>query len=54
LLRLYDVTAVGAELTTAIDEGDPHQIAMYRTVQILTNQGIYADSYPGVGANQSD
>ncbi len=46
LLRLYDVTAAGAELdATAVDEGDPRQVAVYKTVQILTNQVIYTDSY---------
>jgi cobalamin-dependent methionine synthase I len=49
LLRLYDVTAAGVELeAAAIDEGDPRQVAIYKTVQILTNQVIYADSYLGV------
>lgn len=48
LLRLYDVTAAGAELdASAIDEGDPRQVAIYKTVQILTNRVIYADSYLG-------
>jgi 5-methyltetrahydrofolate corrinoid/iron sulfur protein methyltransferase len=48
LLRLYDVTAAGAELdVSAVDEGDPRQVAVYKTVQILTNQVIYADSYLG-------
>jgi 5-methyltetrahydrofolate corrinoid/iron sulfur protein methyltransferase len=49
LLRLYDVTAAGAELdATAVDESDPRQVAVYKTVQILTNQVIYTDSYLGV------
>jgi cobalamin-dependent methionine synthase I len=49
LLRLYDVTAAGVELeAAAVDEGDPRQVAIYKTVQILTNQVIYADSYLGV------
>jgi len=46
LLRLYDVTAAGAELdAAAVDEDDPRQVAIYKTVQVLTNQVIYADSY---------
>jgi 5-methyltetrahydrofolate corrinoid/iron sulfur protein methyltransferase len=48
LLRLHDVTAAGAELdATAVDKGDPRQVAVYKTVQVLTNQVIYADSYLG-------
>jgi cobalamin-dependent methionine synthase I len=48
LLRLYDVTAAGAELdAAAVDEDDPRQVALYKTVQVLTNQVIYADSYLG-------
>ena len=48
LLRLHDVTAAEAELDiSAVDEGDPRQVAVYKTVQILTNQVIYADSYLG-------
>ncbi len=48
LLRLHDVTAAEAELDiSAVDEDDPRQVAVYKTVQILTNQVIYADSYLG-------
>jgi 5-methyltetrahydrofolate corrinoid/iron sulfur protein methyltransferase len=48
LLRLYDVTAAEAELdAAAVDEDDPRQVAVYKTVQVLTNQVIYADSYLG-------
>jgi hypothetical protein len=48
LLRLHDVTAAEAELDiSAVDEGDPRQVAVYKTMQILTNQVIYADSYLG-------
>jgi cobalamin-dependent methionine synthase I len=48
LLRLYDVTAAGAELAAAaVDEDDPRQVAIYKTAQILTNKVIYADSYLG-------
>jgi len=46
LLRLHDVTAAEVELDVAtVDEGDPRQVAVHKTVQILTNQVIYADSY---------
>jgi len=46
LLRLHDVTAAEVELdTTAIDAGDPRQVAIYKTVQILTNKVLYADGY---------
>ena len=49
LLRLYDVTAAEAELdAAAVDEDDPRQVALYKTVQVLTNQVIYADSYLSV------
>jgi 5-methyltetrahydrofolate corrinoid/iron sulfur protein methyltransferase len=46
LLRLHDVMAAEAELDpSAVDDADPRQVALYKTVQILTNQVIYADSY---------
>ncbi len=48
LLRLYDVTAAEAELeAAAVDESDPRQVAVYKTVQILSNRVIYANSYLG-------
>jgi len=48
LLRLHDVTAAEAELDiSAVDGDDPRQVAVYKTVEILTNQVIYADSYLG-------
>ncbi|NIO72562.1 MAG: dihydropteroate synthase [Anaerolineae bacterium] len=48
LLRLHDVTAAEAELDiSAVDKDDPRQVAVYKTVQILTNQVVYADSYLG-------
>ena len=46
LLRLYDVTKTDVELDVAsVDESDPSQVALFKTVQILSNQLIYADSY---------
>jgi hypothetical protein len=46
LLRLYDVTRSDVELDIAsVDRTDPEQVNLYKTVQVLTNQVIYADSY---------
>lgn len=46
LLRLYDVTGADVELGTAsVDESDPEQVNLFKTVQVLTNKVIYADSY---------
>jgi 5-methyltetrahydrofolate corrinoid/iron sulfur protein methyltransferase len=46
LLRLYDVTKADVELGVAsVDQTDPDQVNLYKTVQILSNQVIYADSY---------
>jgi cobalamin-dependent methionine synthase I len=46
LLRLHDVTAAEVELdTTAVDRTDPRQVAIFKTVQILTNKVLYADGY---------
>jgi 5-methyltetrahydrofolate--homocysteine methyltransferase len=46
LLRLYDVTKTEAEIDPAfINESDPEQINLYRTVQVLNNDLLYADGY---------
>ena len=46
LLALYDATAVGEHLSQeTVDFGDPDQVAIWKTVQILLNKVIYADSY---------
>ena len=46
LLALYDATANMGELDPSIvDMKDPEQVAIWKTVQILKNQVIYADSY---------
>jgi len=46
LLRLYDVTKVDIELDIAsVDRTDPAQASLFKTVQVLTNKVIYADSY---------
>jgi len=46
LLRLYDVAKSDIELDSAsVDQSDPEQVNLYKTVQVLTNQVIYADSY---------
>ena len=46
LLRLYDVSKAEVELDSAsIDQSDPAQVSLFKTVQVLTNGLIYADSY---------
>jgi 5-methyltetrahydrofolate corrinoid/iron sulfur protein methyltransferase len=46
LLRLYDVTKAEVQLDIAfIDQSDPAQVNLFKTVQVLTNRIIYADSY---------
>lgn len=46
LLRLYDVTKTDVPLDIAsVDQSDPAQVNLFKTVQVLTNQMIYADSY---------
>jgi len=46
LLRLYDATSAGVELDIAsVDQSDAHQVALYKTVQVLANRLIYAESY---------
>ncbi len=46
LVRLFDVTKAEVELdVSAIDESDPDQASLFKTVQVLTNKVIYADSY---------
>jgi len=46
LLRLFDVTAAEIELDIAsIDESDQAQVNLFKTVQVLTNRVLYADSY---------
>lgn len=46
LLRLYDAVASMGELSLDdVDMSDPEQVAIYKTVQILGNKVIYADSY---------
>jgi cobalamin-dependent methionine synthase I len=46
LLRLYDVTKADVELDVAsVDQSDPAQVDLFKTVQVLTNRVIYADSY---------
>jgi 5-methyltetrahydrofolate--homocysteine methyltransferase len=46
LLRLYDATSAGVPLDIAsVEQSDADQVALYKTVQVLTNQLIYADSY---------
>jgi cobalamin-dependent methionine synthase I len=46
VLRLHDVTKADVELDAAsIDESDPSQVALFKTVQVLSNRLIYADSY---------
>lgn len=46
LMRLYDVTKADLELDIAsVDQDDPAQAALFKTVQVLSNTVIYADSY---------
>ncbi len=46
LLALYDAVAAQEELSAdAVDMSDPDQAAIWKTVQILLNKVIYADSY---------
>lgn len=46
LLALYDATAAGEDLEPdMVDMGDPDQVAIWKTVQILKNRVIYAHSY---------
>ncbi len=46
LLALHDAVAAGEELgPEAVDFSDPDQVAVWKTVQILLNKVIYADSY---------
>ena len=46
LLALHDAVAASEELSLdAVDMSDPEQAAIWKTVQILLNKVIYADSY---------
>jgi 5-methyltetrahydrofolate corrinoid/iron sulfur protein methyltransferase len=46
LLRLYDVTKAEVEMDPGfVDTSDPEQVKLWKTVQVLTNQLLYADSY---------
>jgi len=46
LLALHDAVAASDELSPdAVDMSDPEQAAIWKTVQILLNKVIYADSY---------
>jgi cobalamin-dependent methionine synthase I len=46
LLKLADRTAASEDLQPEdVDMSDPEQVAVWRTVQILTNKIIYAESY---------
>lgn len=46
LLRLYDVTKAEVEMDPSfVDTSDPEQVKLWKTVQVLNNQLLYADSY---------
>jgi 5-methyltetrahydrofolate corrinoid/iron sulfur protein methyltransferase len=46
LLALYDAVAASDQLSPdAVDMNDPEQVDIWKTVQILLNKVIYADSY---------
>jgi 5-methyltetrahydrofolate corrinoid/iron sulfur protein methyltransferase len=45
-LKLHDATENMSEITKAdIDEDDPEQVAVWKSVQVLLNKVIYADSF---------
>jgi cobalamin-dependent methionine synthase I len=46
LLRLHDATSAEVDMGIAsVDRSDPEQISLFKTIQVLTNKSIYADSY---------
>lgn len=46
LLHLYDTTAAMEPFDpSVVDMNDPEQVAIYKTIRILKNETIYADSY---------
>lgn len=46
LLRLYDVTKTEVEMDPSfVDMSDPEQVKLWKTVQVLNNRVLYADSY---------
>ena len=46
LLNLHDAVAASDELqANQVDFSDPSQVEIWKTVQILLNKVIYADSY---------
>ena len=45
-LKIYDATEAMSEITKDdIDMNDPEQVAVWKTVQVLLNKVIYADSF---------
>jgi 5-methyltetrahydrofolate corrinoid/iron sulfur protein methyltransferase len=45
-LKLYDAVAAGGALEPdQVDMKDPHQVEIWKTVQVLLNKVIYTDSY---------
>jgi len=45
-IKLHDATDAMGEITRAdIDEDDPEQLAVWKSVQVLLNKVIYADSF---------
>ena len=46
VVALHDATAAMDDLDPAlVDQGDPEQVALYKTYRMLCNEVIYADSY---------
>jgi len=46
LLRLYDVSKAEVEMDPSfVDTSDPDQVKLWKTVQVLNNRLLYADSY---------
>ncbi len=45
-LKIFDATEAMSEITKDdIDESDPEQVAVWKTLQVLLNKVIYADSF---------
>jgi len=46
LVKLYDRVEAMEELQSEdVDMGDPEQVAVWKTVQVLLNKVIYTDAY---------
>ena len=46
LIRLFDVTKAEVELEPAfVNQADPEQVKLYKTVRVLNNNLLYAGGY---------